>query len=65
MKQVHVYLIYFISKKTFTVKVSWIWLCSFISLPSLPRLVSCVDIALTCPFLFLYKERLHKEAMPE
>ena len=43
----------------------WEWLCSFTSLPSPSHLVSCVDIALTCPFLLLCKERLHKEAMPK
>ena len=39
------------------------YLCTSLLSPS--RLVSCVDIALTCPLLLFCKERLHKEAMPE
>ena len=39
--------------------------CPCTSLPSPPRLVSCIDISLTLPFLLLGKEHLHKEAMPE
>ena len=40
------------------------WLCSFTSLPSPPRLVSCVDIALTCPFCFFVKNACIKKPCP-